>query len=94
MNLSGSSSASAKDTISANGFILVFSSIFYDINNNEQAPSLTLLALAPVIVPSFENTGFKEKIFFLLNFLGSSSSEMKSDPFYTLAISQSKNPFF
>jgi hypothetical protein len=79
LNLSGSNSASANDMISANGFILVFSSIFYDIKSNVHAPSFILLEFAPVIVPLFWKTGFKENIFFLLIFLGSSSSKINSD---------------
>lgn len=92
LNYSGESSASANDKISAKGFKLFFIIQLSDINKIEQAPSLILLAFAPVIVPSFPGvlkTGFNLNIFFLLNFCGSSSIVINPFLVGTPTISQS-----
>ena len=70
--------------------------LFSAANNTVAAPSLKLLALAAVIVPSLLKEGLNFKILFLSNFKGSSSLLTVIDPFLdltsTLQISLSKQP--
>lgn len=54
----GSTSASAQDTIRANGVKLKFFTACSEAKIKAHPPSLILEALPAVIVPVFENTGF------------------------------------